>query len=712
MDALAGLNPEQRDAATATEGAVRVAAGPGTGKTRTLVHRFCHLVATLGIAPRNILSVTFTNRAANEMKRRVREALGDMDLGYVCTIHAFCVQLLRDDIHVLSYPKNFVVLDNEDARQILAKIFSDMNLTLRDMTVQRALDEVIEAGKMRADGYIDDIRLLDNERLKARFSAAGDRDEEIFLRYLYEQKKCYGCDFNDLINFAAHILENFEDVRRKWQDRMQYVMVDEFQDVSGKQYKLARILAGGHGNIFIVGDPDQTIYTWRGSHVRMFLDFDKQYPGARTVTLSTNYRSTPEILAAAGALIAKNPTHGPNALVAARGSGPRPLYRHARSEGEEADWIFSEIDKLRGRGTPLGDVAVLYRAHYLSRALEERFVRGGLPYKIYSGVEFYGRREIKDIVCYLRMVAAGDDLAFLRTVNTPPRKLGRKRIEALTAHAGERGATLYEALREKLSAGALRGTGAERYVGAIERTRERLGAMALGDAVQMLLDLSGYEEWLRLRGDQERLDNVAELKRSIAAPGEEAEATLDDFLARAALFANHDREGGDGRVKLMTVHAAKGMEFSHVFVAGLDEGVFPSRRTDLPEEMEEERRLAYVAMTRARDGLYLSDSEGVANDGLFKYPSRFVFDAGRENLDYVVELDAALVERMSRRPGGNAGTGAPPSFRAGDRVVHPVFGTGTVMRADAAEQCYAVKFDALATWRSILFGARLERGEE
>ena len=264
-DFLENLTEDQLKTVQQTEGPVRVIAGAGTGKTRTLTSRYCYLVDTLGIAPKNILCVTFTNRAANEMKFRIRKMLGDdLDLGFVCTIHAFCVQLLKEDAHVLGFPKNFIVLDTEDEKNMLQKIFEDMHLTLRDVTIQRTIDEVLETMKMRADSYIQEFYLLDNEKLIESFSHASSREEEIFLRYIYEQKKCFGLDFNDLINFAGYILDHYPDVRDKWQNRCEYVMVDEFQDVSAKQYGIAKALSGLHRNLFIVGDPDQTIYTWRG----------------------------------------------------------------------------------------------------------------------------------------------------------------------------------------------------------------------------------------------------------------------------------------------------------------------------------------------------------------------------------------------------------------------------------------------------------------
>jgi DNA helicase-2/ATP-dependent DNA helicase PcrA len=708
-DFLGGLNQAQRQAAETTEGALRVIAGPGTGKTRALAARYCHLVSTLGIAPRNILCATFSNRAAGEMKRRVRAALGDRDLGLICTFHAFCVQLLKEDIHVLNYPKNFLILDVEDQKQILLRIFAEMGLGLRDTTIQRTLDDVLEARKLFAVNYIANIHELDNEALRERALHAGSRDEEIFLRYLYEQKKCFGCDFNDLINFAAYILGRFPDIRRKWAERMQYVMVDEFQDVSARQYGIARILSERHGNLFIVGDPDQTIYAWRGSHTRFFLDFDREYPASQTLVLSVNYRSPPEILAAAGALIAKNTARFPKPLTAVKASGEKPLYFHARNERDEAAWIVSQIAALCANGVAPGDIAILYRAHYLSRALEESLVDKAIPYRIYSGIAFYGRKEIKDIVSYLRMLTTGDDLAFLRTVNTPPRKIGKKKLDALKTCAEARDISLFDALKENLHAPLLAGTQARQYLDAIEYLRAHRAGMRTGDILQRLLDLTGYEAFLRLQGDQERLDNVAELKRAVAAMDADEDSTLEDFLDRVALFTNLDHGDGRDTIKLMSIHAAKGMEFPHVFLCGLNEGVFPGRRVDTPEEMEEERRLAYVAMTRATTRLYLSDAEGAAHDGLFKYPSRFIFEMGAEHLDYVVPLDRALEEgaRAHIRFDEATLSARRAVFAVGERVVHPVFGAGKIVAVDTRELCYMILFDKLKTERAIRFDATI-----
>ena len=727
-DFLSSLNDEQLEAVKSTEGYIRVLAGAGTGKTRALTSRYCYLVRDVGIAPQNILCVTFTNRAANEMKSRVRKMLGDMDLGYICTFHAFCTLFLHEEINVLNFPKDFIILDKEDWREIMLRIFSDMHLTLKETTVQRKIDEVLEGKKLQADTYINYFYKLNNEELREKFTNPDkplDQNQEIFLRFIYEQKKCFGVDFNDLINFTTYILENFPEVRERWQNKMQYVMVDEFQDVSGKQYRIAQILSDMHKNLFIVGDSDQTIYSWRGSHVKLILDFDKVYPEARTIVLARNYRSSPQILAASNELISKNTVRYPKALIATASEDDKPLYFHAPGEDEEAKWIVKEIKKLvRDRGAQYREISVLYRAHYLSRSLEEAFIKSDIPYRILAGTEFYGRREIKDIVCYLRMITAADDVAFYRTVNVPSRKIGRQKIEAIKNYAERNGCSAYTALKEMLAAGEsiFKNTGASSYVEAIESVREMIvraesnapvlhTKATLGDILQALLDRTGYEAFIRLEADQDRLDNVAEFKRSVNEAGLDDDANLEDFLKHVALFTDLDRDDQKDSVKMLTIHAAKGMEFPYVFLCGMNEGVFPSRKVNTPEDMEEERRIAYVAFTRAKKKLYVSDSEGKANDGIFKYPSRFIFDSGLKNFKLVHKLDSDLVEQAQRIISYDEErlNAMRTTFSAGDRVVHPVFGEGIITLVNTNASCYTIKFDGMETERSILFTAKLAK---
>ncbi len=707
MNDLFALNPEQLSAVKTTEGYVRVIAGAGTGKTRALTARYCYLVSELGISPANILTVTFTNRAANEMKQRVRATLGGLDLGFISTIHAFCTRFLKEEINALGYPRSFIVIDTEDEREILRRIFADMKLSLRDTTMQRTIDLVLEARK-ETDAYVPDFVGLSNEEFLRRIETEKDRDSQIFWRYLYEQKKSYGLDFNDLINLTAYILENFPAVREKWQARMEYVLVDEFQDVSEKQYRIARILSERHGNLFIVGDSDQTIYSWRGSHVRLFLDFDKVYPKAKTILFLENYRSTPQILAAANKLISCNAVRYPKDLIPMCPEGPKPLYFHGKSPKDESEWVVKKVRELVASGETLGDIAVLYRAHFLSRSVEEAFVQNKIPYRVLSGISFYGRREIKDVVAYLRMLTSQDDIAFLRTINVPGRKIGKRKIAFLKEYAEANRITLYESLCENLDGAIFKGTGAKKYVQAIEESRKDVPSKKMDDVLEKILSLSGYTEFVRMDADQDRLDNLAEFKQTVEHAARDADEDLEGFLSRIALYGNLDKEDRADAVKLLSVHASKGLEFPNVFIVGLSEGTFPSAQVKTMEGLEEERRIAYVAFTRARKRLFLSENEGL---DLGEYPSRFIFDAGEENLEFVHPLPDDFRESALRkiREDTERLEILQDLLLVGDRVRHPVFGEGVIVDVDTQDSCYVVQFDSLKTTRSLQFTAKLER---
>ena len=702
-DMLNGLNERQRAAAQETEGYVRVIAGAGSGKTKTLTARFLYLVGTLGIETSNILCVTFTNKAAAEMKKRVRQALPDQDLGRITTFHGFCVGLLKEDCHVLQYPSQFIVLDEEDKAAMLREIFEELNITSRDMTVQQAIEYI--GWRKGGRGYVKTLIDMDLTRLQSLEKSANTLKDKVLYRYFYEQRKCYGLDFDDIIYFALYALQESREVREKWQKRLEYVMVDEFQDIDKDQYELADILAGYHKNLFVVGDPDQTIYTWRGADVKFILEFESRHPGAKTLLLDENYRSTPQILAASNALIGKNRERMEKSLRAVRPALQKPLYFHAKTSADEAGWMAEKIRELEAKGLSLSQVGVLYRAHYVSRAVEEAFIREKLPYVLYSGVEFYKRKEIKDVLCYLRMLLSGDDMAFLRTVNEPRRGVGRTRIAFLKEYAALRGQSLYQALLENVETPLFQRSRAKEYVRLIEKYRAIYSQMDLTDLLAELLAQSGYEAMLRLSGEEDRLDNLAELKQAICDYAGRAgeDVTLEAYLAHAALFTNMDTNEKPAAVKLMTVHAAKGLEFPAVFVCGLSEGIFPGKRANTREKLEEERRLAYVAFTRARDRLYLSDAAGTNYDGSFRCPSRFIFNAERENLDYVAELDPELVEssRALIRKTEAGPSDAPTGLRKGERVHHAVFGPGEVIGACRDSDCLLVQFDRFATPRTL-----------
>ena len=706
MEYLSQLNPAQREAATTTEGYIRVVAGAGSGKTKTLTARYLYLVDVLGISTANILCVTFTNKAAAEMKKRIRQQLPDRDLARITTFHGFCVSLLKEDCHVVGYPKTFLIMDEEDKKAMLSTVFEDLGITGRDITVQEAVDHI--GWRKGGRGYVKTLIDPDLNHLLELVQSASTLKDKILYRYFYEQRKCFALDFDDLVYFALYILNHSKEAREKWQQRLEYVMVDEFQDIDKDQYSLADILSGYHKNLFVVGDPDQTIYSWRGADVKFILEFPSRHPGAKTIYLNENYRSAPQILAASNALIEKNRERLPKRLTAVREGTRKPLYFHAKTGALEADWMTANMRALHEgeEAVSYSDMAVLYRAHYVSRALEESLFKNKIPYVLYSGVEFYKRKEIKDVLSYLRMVYNPDDISFLRTVNEPRRGVGRTRIAVLKAYAAQHGGTLYDALLANLETDSFRRSRARDYARLIEKYRAIFETMDLTDLLAGILQDSGYESALRLSGEEERLDNLAELKQAIFDFTRKAgeDVTLGNYLDHAALFTNMDTREKAQAVKLMTIHSAKGLEFPVVFVCGLSEGIFPGKRANTREKLEEERRLCYVAFTRAKDRLFLSDAAGQSYDGSFRYPSRFLFNAEKENVDYAVPLDPGLEEKTLEQVRQTEDLGAQkevPSDLVGKRVSHPVFGPGSVIGVPRDGRGVIVQFDSMVTPRTF-----------
>ena len=714
-DLLSGLNDAQRRAVATTEGYVRVIAGAGSGKTRALSRRFAYLVNELGILPGNILCVTFTNKSANEMRQRIHQLTGDNDTGYINTFHGFCDAVLREDSHAVQYPRSFLVLDNSDIDAMLRIIYEERGLTLRDMTFSAARD-MIEIQKLfKRPDYYQDMITMSLDTLKEKYDRADTPADIIFYGYLYQEKKCFGLDYNDLIKFSLYIFRQRPDIRLKWQQRLEYIMIDEFQDIDQLQYELMEALCGYHKNLFIVGDPDQTIYTWRGADVKYLLDFDKKFPGTQTILMVENYRSTPEILAVANSLIDKNRNRIKKELKPILPAGTPVVCHFAQTQEAEARWMAGEMRRLHEAGTPFRDMTVLYRAHYVTRAVEEVLLEEKIPYTIYSGVQFFDRMEIKDALSYLRMIAYKDDLSFRRIANVPKRNLGKRRMEFLQEYAEQRGCPLYQALLDNLEDPIIKGTGAGKFISLIESFAAGYEGRPVSEVLSAILNESGYEKMLRTEGSQERLDNLAELKQSVyeyeTTCGEEV--TLEHYLARAALFTNADTAEQGDRVKLMTVHAAKGLEFPCVFLCGMNEGVFPSRKVRTRQAMEEERRLAFVAVTRAEKELYLSEADGRNFDGSPRYPSRFLLDIDEKLLTFTRPPEEGLIRR-ARDYIGHSQAGLPEAdgqtvFPAGQRVRHALFGPGTVLDTDMDRGAHVVQFDEMETPRKISFRAKLER---
>ncbi|MCM1261531.1 MAG: UvrD-helicase domain-containing protein [Butyrivibrio sp.] len=710
-DVLKDLNKEQIEAVTTTEGYVRVIAGAGSGKTKALTHRYAYLVNELGISTANILCATFTNKAANEMKKRIRTMIGDSDTGYVCTFHGMGVQILREDIHVINYPQNFVVMDGEDMETILKTIYENCNIQSRTFTFTAA-HKAISTFK-RNFLHVPYLAETNISELKNKYDSETDIEKKVVLGYIYEQKKNYGLDYDDLITVTLHILRTNEEKRKKWQKRMMYVMVDEFQDVSSLNLELANILSAYHKNLFVVGDPDQTIYSFRGADIKYILDFDKKHDGVKTIKLNKNYRSTPEILNAANSLIKKNTGRIPNELIATREPNVLTVYNHSKTTRNEAEWIIRQIKSLVDSGIKYSDITILYRAHFVSRSLEEVFLKEKIPYVLYSGIEFYKRKEIKDILSYMRMIIYADDLSFQRVVNEPKRNIGRKRLAFLSEYADEYNCSLYTALKDNIDIELMAGTGAGEFIGLVEKYNKLYKEMRLSDIFTGILNDSGYEAMLRAMGEDERLENLAELKESIfifeKTSGEEN--SLEDYLQTTALFTNTDKEDRKDAVKMMTIHIAKGLEFPYVFICGLNEGIFPTKHANTTEAVEEERRLAYVAYTRAENALFLTDSEGVNYDGSFRYPSRFIFNTDREFLNYEVELEESLINHAKKyiETDKNNSGDSQMALNIGDSVEHKVFGLGKILGINKDTSSYIIKFNAMATERSISFRVALKK---
>ncbi|MCA0984088.1 UvrD-helicase domain-containing protein [Halobacillus yeomjeoni] len=703
---LNGLNESQQEAVVSTEGYIRVIAGAGSGKTRALTHRYAFIVNELGVDPSNILSVTFTNKAAHEMKRRVKKLIdGEQDTGFIATYHGFCVRVLREDIHRLFYPKNFIILDVEDQKILLREIFEEMELKMNDKTFKRILDKI---GILKGNTHYVQQMILRGEM--PNIDDAGDLDGQIIQRYLKKQKRVYGLDFDDLLNFVFVLFDQYGEVLEKWQDRLFYIQVDEFQDSSSKQFELVKKLSDKHGNLFVVGDPDQTIYEWRGADPKYIVEFEQFFEDTQTIFLKQNYRSTPEILSLGNALIQHNYFRVDKDMNTANPPGVKAIHYHGKDEVEEAKWVVHRIQKiLEDQKAELREIAILYRAKYLSRFIEQELIHANIEYTIFGGFKFFDRMEIKDALAHLRMIAFGDDLSFSRIINVPKRQIGKKRMAFLRSRAEEENLTLYDALKKYSTHDRFKRTGADSFIQAIERLRKRRSEISVSELLQEALQLTGYEAYRREDGDQERLDHLTELLHSIVqyeqTLGEDMD--LEEYLQMISLYTDDDRDDQVDSVKLMTIHTAKGLEFPYVFVVGMTESVLPNvraLRARKERALEEERRLAYVAVTRAERELYLTESEGFQNGGQKKYPSRFIFEVEDDLYERIGELEDALIEEAKEyikasHPGQKEAE--IEGYAKGTRVKHPVFGEGTIEDIDENKNTYRVFFDGMKAPRPI-----------
>jgi DNA helicase-2/ATP-dependent DNA helicase PcrA len=741
MNLLHNLNPPQKEAVLHGEGPLLILAGAGSGKTRVIVHRIVHLIRERGVPPWQILAVTFTNKAAGEMRQRVESMLEGGEVPLISTFHSACARILRRDIHLLGYDRNFAIYDDRDAEKLLKEIVSEFNLDEKRYPAKMfaaAIDECKNAGQRP-----DELSSGDFQQQKIA---------RVYAAYQERLKKCNALDFGDLMMLTVRLFETEPEVLEDYRDRYRWILVDEYQDTNPIQYRLIRLLSGERRNLCVVGDDDQSIYRWRGADIRNILDFEKDFPGVKVVKLEQNYRSTRTILTAAGQVVAKNRGRKEKTLWTENPGGDPIIYRQMENEREEGRFVCREIERHQRTGR-LSDVAVFYRTNAQSRVVEDALVADGIPYHMVGGMRFYERMEIKDILAYLKLlVNPADEVALRRIINTPPRGIGYATVDKVAGIAAPRGLTLYGALGEaargsQLAAGP-KGKVAG-FVRLMEGFAKDVAAGSLAELASRIIRETGYAQRLQEERSDEADERLANLQELISALEEfertSEERSLSAFLEQVALISDLERgEQGQDSITLMTLHSAKGLEYPVVFMIGMEERLFPHVRSlDDPAQMEEERRLCYVGMTRARERLFLSNARRRRIFGQDQHnpPSRFIRDIPREFLDIEDEYQPGFLFGGFRSGGQEPETGMPvPSphslaavfdlqaeaahdnevrivpdesdeVHIGMRVRHGKFGVGTVRKIEGVgnEQKVIVWFNSIGPKKLLVRFAGLER---
>lgn len=684
MVSYSSLNDKQKEAVIDDSKHLRIIAGAGSGKTRVLTMRIAYLIEQKHINPKNVLAITFTNKAANEMKNRISEMLGEAgDGAFISTIHSLCVRILKEEIGVFGYPKNFTIVDGDDQKTILKEAYKEFNIDKKDLSYGSALD------------YIANCKYEELSYEKAMDQAYGEKklvDKANVYKYYDERlKSLYALDFDDLILFTVRLFKLHKDILKKWSSKFIYIHVDEFQDIDKTQYELIKLLSSTHDNVYVVGDPDQTIYTWRGADVNIIVNFDKDFKNTKTIILNQNYRSTNNILEGANSLIKYNKSRVPKDLFSGNGDGDKIVHKTLPDETSEAYYIVSCIQSLLKQGYEYNDIAILYRSNYLSREVEKVFIENRIPYVIYGGIRFYERMEVKDILSYLRLIVTGDDLAFQRVINQPKRGIGQKSIDTIFSLAKDNNISMYEVVKQGLF--AKNQSVLESFVDMVERWKSSLDGKPLEEVLTDVFEQSGYRSMLEKENETERIENVKSLIDDIkdyqeTYPG----STLADYLSMISLYTDKANTDGSASVSLMTIHASKGLEFKVVFVVGLSEGIFPSERTMLEQKgVEEERRLAYVAYTRAKEKLTLTDTSSfsyVVNSA--KTTSRFVNEVDEKYIEHLDKpvlkqqsvFDVPFTTKISSIEPKKEAPRRPSRYRKSDVVIHKIFGEGVVVKCD------------------------------
>ncbi len=682
---LEGLNGPQREAVGHGAGPLLVLAGAGSGKTAVLTRRIARLLETGQARPGEILAITFTNKAASEMRERVEGLVGRRARAmWVMTFHSACARMLRADADRLGYTRGFTIYDSADSLRLVKRCLDELDVDPKRFPPRSIQRQISDAKN----------NLRDAAEYRDRISSFFEQTAADVYG-LYEQRihAMNAMDFDDLLMRCVNLLELFEEVRRRYQASFRHVLVDEYQDTNRAQYRWLQLLAGEQRNLCVVGDDDQSVYSFRGADVRNILEFEDDYPDARVVKLEQNYRSTQTILSAANAVVANNRARKAKALWSDRGEGDPVHVRELDDEHAEARFVAGEIERLVDEGCSRDEVAVFYRANAQSRVLEDTLVRYGVGYQVIGGTKFYERAEVKDALSYLTVLVNGQDVvSFQRASATPRRGLGQTTLARLAGHANTLGESVWEVAREPeavpaLGSAAVKAVG--RFMSVMERLAERVESASVGDLLQETLDETGYLDALRAErtieadGRVENLEELVGVAREYDASAEEP--SVEEFLQQVALFADQDGlQDDEGQVTLMTLHNAKGLEYPVVFVIGMEDGVFPHMRAVEAGDVEEERRLCYVGITRAMRELYLTFARrrNLYGSSDYNLPSRFLDEIPDPLTDVQMRAPAASSTWGAAASAADAARPTPgpgPSFRTGDDVVHAAFGAGTVL---------------------------------
>lgn len=668
---IESLNKEQQEAVITTEGPLLVIAGAGSGKTKVLTTRIAHLIKNIGVDPSNILAITFTNKAAKEMKERVVNLLGPIAYQIqISTFHSFGLSVVRDNYELLGYKKEFTILDSDDSLLIVKRILKDMNLDSKIYN-PRAIRNRISSAK-------NEMVLPDELE---RFSAC-DFDEkvvDVYRKYQEKLESNNSLDFDDLLLRPIELFNNHPEVLNEYQERFKYILIDEYQDTNEVQYTLTKLLSKKNKNICVVGDESQSIYAFRGSNYRNILNFEKDYKNAKIILLEQNYRSTKTILNAANDVIKNNKQRKEKNLWTDNEIGDKIIYHKSLDEKEESSYVTGQINELIKSGVSLNDIVVLYRTNAQSRNIEEAMLRESIPYKVIGSFYFYNRKEIKDLIAYLKLIYNNDDdVSLTRIINSPKRGIGAKTLEQLNIKASVLGTSLYNVID---------GGKELKFKELIESLKQQSEVLSLTELVDVVLEKSGLKAELESEASLEaeaRLENLEEFK-SITKNFEERNGiiSLSDFLSEISLVADiEEHKDRDNVITLMTIHSAKGLEFKYVFVIGMEEGIFPhSRSLNNDDELEEERRLCYVAITRAKKKLWLVSAKRRVLYGLdnMNPTSRFVKEIGD---DYIEKEEPQNLFSFKSTFSSSNNINSDVDYKPGDKLIHTTFGEGVVVSVE------------------------------